>query len=207
MFPLRPHHSFILLAALALAACGGAAPRLIGAYPQAGGNSPPPITVYPPAPANLYIAYNASVELEVQDARYAVYRIRNEAENLGGYLLTSRTWMQGGDEYAEATVAVPVSSFETMRARLRWIGDVRSESVSGELRDVGPGVYGGAESYSNITVSLRPASANGWKKIGGFFTGAFRVALAATPPLLMLIGFLTVARAAIGWIRRRRKVQ
>jgi hypothetical protein len=203
----------LILLTLALAACGGAAtPQLIGSYPQGGegqGGDPysPPIGGYYPPPQNLFIAYNASLELEVEHPSYTVYSVRSVAEQYHGYLLNSRTWRKGGDEYAEATVAVPVSNFEAVRSRIKSLGEVKSESVSGELRDSEPGLYGGAENFSHITVTLSPASANWGRRIGAFFTGVMWFLFAITPPILMLIGLITVIRTVMGWVQKRRTPQ
>ena len=205
--------SLLIVVTLTLAACGGAStPQLIGSYPQGsegqGGDSyVPPIADYSPPPQNLFIAYNASLELEVAHPSYSVYSVRSVAEQYHGYLLNSRTWYKGGDEYAEATVAVPVSNFEAVRSRIKTLGDVKSESVSGELRNSDPGLYGGAENFSHITVTLRPASANRPRKIGAFFTGVFWFVVAITPPILMLIGLITVIRTVAGWVQKRRTPQ
>jgi hypothetical protein len=194
-----------------LAACGGAAtPQLIGSYPEGGTTyNPPPVTDWSPPPQNLYIAYNASLELEVDHPSYAVYSVRSVAEQFGGYLLTSRTWTEGGDEYAEATVAVPVGNFETVKARIESLGDVKSESISGEIRDAGPAYLGGAESFSSITVSLKPVSWNWLKKTGTFFgwvfSGLFWLLVWLTPPFLMLVGLVTCIRTVAGWVRARNK--
>ncbi len=201
--------SLVLIAAFALAACTSpATPQLIGSYPQGGqgeAHELPPISDYSPVPPRLVIVYNASMELEVEQPTYAVYDVRSIAEQNGGYLLNSRTWRKGWDEYAEATIAVPVSSFEAARSRLRSLGEVRSESVSGEIRDIDPGWYDRSSGFSNITVSLYPASANWLRRIGSFFAGVFWIAAAVTQPVLMLIGLFTVIRAVVGWIRKRRR--
>ena len=203
----------LLLGAWALVACGGAAtPQLIGSYPEGDpAHNPPPVTDWSPPPQNLYIAYNAALELEVDRPSYVVYSIRSVAEQSGGYLLASRTWQADGNEYAEATVAVPVGNFESVKAQLRSLGTVKSESVSGEIRNSGPTYLGGAASFSNITVSLKPAAANWGRKIGAFFGGLFTVIfwilLIGTPPVLMVIGLVTSVRTVVGWLQARNKPQ
>jgi len=203
----------LLLGAWVLAACGGAAtPQLIGSYPDGDSTyNPPPVNDWSPPPQNLYIAYNAALELEVDHPSYAVYSVRSFAEQYGGYLLTARTWTEGGDDYAEATVAVPVSNFESVTASIKSLGQVKSESISGEIRDSSPTYLGGASSFSNITVSLKPNSANWLKKIGAFFggvfSGLFRVLVWFTPPFLMIVGLITCIRTVAGWVSARNKPQ
>ena len=199
--------------ACAVAACAGpSTPQLIGTYPQGGGPSnPQPDYGGSVPPQNLYIAYNAALELEVDRPAATVYSVQSIAERSGGYLLTSRTWTERGDEYAEASIAVPVYAFESVRSQLRSLGEVRSESVSGELRDGSPGYLGGAASFSNITVTLRPDSANWWRKIGSFFSGALTVIFwtlaVVTPPFLMIVGLITTFRTVAGWIAARTKAR
>jgi len=193
-----------------LVACGGAVtPQLIGSYPDSGS---PPLTDWSPTngsppPQNLYIAYNAALDMEVDHPNYAVYSVRAIAEHSGGYLLNSRTWSEGGDEYAEATVAVPVGNFESVKAQIRSLGTVRAESVSGEIRNGSPTYLDGAASFSNITVSLKPNAANWLMKIGGFvggvIVGLFWLFVWIMPPFLMLVGLITSIRTVVGWLRKR----
>lgn len=200
---LRRLSSFTLIVmACVLVACGGAAPQLIGSYPSTdSGNTyqpPPPDYV----PSHLEITYNASLEIEVRDTYSAIYTAKNIASRYNGYLLSSRTWGRDSDVYGEVVIAVPSYNFDSARGDLRWMGTVLSEEMTGELDYVGPGWEGGG-AYSNITVSLKPESANLGRKVWGGVQWVGRVVALLVPPILMIIGFITVIRWVAGRFRRR----
>jgi len=202
--------ALLLALGLSLAACGSAEPQLIGSYPQTGQTyTQPPINSDGPAPQHLQIDYNAALELEVENPPSAIYSVKSIAEHYGGYLISSETWQQNGDDYATVTVAVPVGTFEAARARLKSLGIVRSESMSGELRDQGPTYLNEFQTYSNITISLTPTSANWGRKFGSFFSTAFTVIfwllVVVIPPFLMIVGFFTCLRAFGEWVSARSK--
>jgi hypothetical protein len=193
-----------------LAACGGAAPQLIGTYPQTGQTyNPPPINNDSPAPQHLQISYNAALELEVDHPEWAIASVRAVAENYSGYLINSETWRENGDDYATGTIAVPVSNFEAARARIKNLGQVKSESVSGQLQDSGPTYLNGAQTYSNITVTLTPSSANWGRRFGTFVGGlavvVFWILVIVTPIGLMLVGLATCVNWLATWIDKRGK--
>jgi hypothetical protein len=196
MFRKRCVLPFMLV--FALAACGGSAtPQLIGSYPQGG---EPPIAYYEPVPAQpLTINYHASLEMDVEDTQRALHNIQWIASQHSGYLLNSATWHEANRLYGEATIAVPVSRFEAAISALRGLGSVRAERISGEVQSAYVS-EAGWEGYSEITVSLRPASADWGRQIGGFLTGSlqfvFRAALILVPITLMMIGLVTVVRWA-----------
>jgi Domain of unknown function (DUF4349) len=204
--------ALLLALGLTMAACGSAAPQLIGSYPQTGQTyAQPPINSDGPVPQHLQIDYNAALELEVENPPSAIYSVKSIAEQYGGYLISSETWNQNGDDYATVTVAVPVGTFEAARTRLKSLGNVRSESTSGELRDQGPAYLNEFQTYSNITISLTPTSANWGRRFGNFVGGLatvlFWVFLIVTPIALMLIGFVTCMQALANWIDARGKRQ
>jgi hypothetical protein len=200
-----------LLGALTLVACGAATPQFIGSSPQTGQtyNSPPLINNDGPAQPHLQIDYNAALEIEVANPNWAIASVRAVAENYGGYLITSESWRDNGNDYASVTIAVPVSNFEAARARLKSLGEVRSESVSGQIHDQGPTYLNELQTYSNITVTLTPQSANWGKRLGSFLGGLatvlFWIVVIVTPIALMLVGLATCVNALANWIDRRGK--
>ena len=190
MFPKRLLISISGLLAVALAACTpGATPQLIGAYPRDGQGQPP---AGGPLAPTLAITYHAALEIEVEYIHYAVADLQALAREQGGYLLNSITWSKDGDEYAEVTLAVPDSRFEVTRSRIRNMGEVTSESVSGEITSSDG--YDGQPTFSNITVTLRPASARWSRRLLALAGSAGRMLLVLCPPSLMLIGLWTVIR-------------
>ncbi len=146
------------LLVLTLAACAGqATPQRIGSYPRGGAPAPAvPETIphYPPAPPNLLVIYNATLELEVSEVDAAARRATQLAYDYGGYLVSSQAWFQGEQKHATLTVAVPATRFEPARRALLDLGLLLRETVSGEL------TYGGGAgwaTFSHLTLQLRPA--------------------------------------------------
>ncbi len=199
---LRRLSSFaLLLLACALAACGGAAPQLIGSYPSTDSSNDyqPPPSDY--VPSHLEITYNATLEIEVRDTYSAIFTAKNVAARYNGYLLGSRTWGRDSDVYGEVVIAVPSYNFDSAKQELHWLGTVLSEELTGELDYVAPSWEGGG-SYSNITVSLKPESANWGRKVWGGVKWVLLVLAYAIPPTLMIIGLITVVRWVVGRFRR-----
>lgn len=208
--------SLVILAHLALglavcsAACGSATPQFIGSYPQTGQTySPPPINNDGPVPQHFQIDYNAALEIEVENPNWAIASVRAVAENYNGYLITSEAWRENNNDYASVTVAVPVSNFEAARARIKSLGEVRSESVSGQIQNQGPTYLNELPNYSNITVTLTPSAANWGRRfvnfLGGLATVVFWILVIVTPIALMLIGLATSVNWLTTWLDRRGK--
>jgi hypothetical protein len=75
--------------------------------------------------------------LLVSDTDQAIERITQMAADLGGYIISSRTWFQqnqGIDQkYGSMTLGVPVDEFEKALVRLRQIAvQVKDEQASGQ---------------------------------------------------------------------------
>jgi hypothetical protein len=214
MFRSLSLHSFILLLALALTACGGnATPQLIGSYPRTSDSGAS--TTSAGAPTNTLVVYNAYLELEVANTDSAADRAEQVAYDYGGYLVSSQSWYQDDQKYATLTLAVPAARFNSAREALLRLGTLKSESVSGDLVSTGDG-SNGWNTYSHITVQLRPAPpaislpsiAPGWNP-AETFRNAFSVfasiftflvdvviwtAVVAGPFVLMGLGLRTLAR-------------
>lgn len=154
----RSSHILIALA-FVLAACGGSAtPQLIGSYPQ-GTDAGAPAESWSSPAANVLVVYNAHLELEVSDTDWAADRAKQYAYDHGGYLVSSQSWYRDGRRHYTLTLAVPVARFESLRGDLLSLGTLLNESVSGDLEPVGEG-ESGWNTYSHITVQLRPAAAS-----------------------------------------------
>ena len=156
--------------AFGLAACSGAGPQLIGTYPKEIGSS----TRASP-PANLLIAYNAYMELEVSNLDRAAEQATQVTYDHGGYLVSSDTWSSEGRKCATLTLAVPVLQFDPVHAALLDLGQLRREDISGQPVHVSPGGEGW-NTFSNITVQLRTAASGfhisppslGWSPVRTF---------------------------------------
>lgn len=185
---------------LTLAACSpGGVPQLIGSAPRGNEGGLPPINTASPAPAGLVIVYNASIELAVRNVASAREWVKGLASEMNGYVLAERACQSGFEQLAEVTLAVPAHRVEHTLSRLRYFGNVRTESKSGQLLTTD--AYGAGSGYSTVTVTLRP---DWWAGTADFFGGFLWLLAALIPPLLMLIGLITVLRAVGGWLQKRR---
>jgi hypothetical protein len=203
----------ILIIACVLTACGGGAtPQLIGAYPR--GSETGAYTSSEGAPMNTLVVYNAYLELEVYDVGSAAERAKQLAYDYGGYLASSQSWYQGDEQYATLTLAVPVAHYDDLRDSLLRLGTLKSESTSGELINTYDG-SNGWNTFSNITVQLRPASipgrtveaASSWiagvvSFIAHVATVLFWIAVVVAPPFFMVVGIISALRWLINRFRR-----
>jgi hypothetical protein len=86
---------------------------------------------------NRLIIKDGNMILLVSDTDQAIERITQMASDLGGYIISSRTWFQqnqGIDQkYGTMTLGVPVDEFEKALVRLRQIAvKVKDEQASGQ---------------------------------------------------------------------------
>jgi hypothetical protein len=73
------------------------------------------------------------MNLMVADTDMALDRATGVAVELGGYLLSSKSWVQDGFKYASLTVGVPVDQFETTQRRMRALAvQVLNDTASGQ---------------------------------------------------------------------------
>ena len=204
MFTLRSL-SFITCVSFFLAACSTpGAPTMIGSYPQ-GSDAPSSSEYNSNIPNNTLVVYNAYMELEVSDTEYAARQAKQIAAQYGGYLVSSRSWSSGGNRYTTLTLAVPVARFDYVYQALLRLGTLVSDDVSGDRVNVdyGSNPY---NTFSNITVQLRPPAWNVGQAVGSWFAFVWsivwtviKVILIVSPFALMLIGVATVVR----WARAR----
>lgn len=155
---MRPLSAGILAVLLFLAACHSqtastpfAAPpgaregrpvrEALGALPEAreqaplsevGKAAPTPIPMVL-NPAARMVIQNAEMRLEVAQVDEALTRIEALAVDAGGYILSARTWFEGGEKTASLTFAVPAERFAETLGRLRRIGlRVLEETTAGQ---------------------------------------------------------------------------
>lgn len=87
--------------------------------------------------AGRMIIKNADMRLMVEDTDVALDRTTQLVGDLGGYIVSSRTWSQAYYEYnlkyATLTIGLPVGQFERALTRLRALSvEVVDETASGE---------------------------------------------------------------------------
>ena len=73
-------------------------------------------------PSARMIIKDGLMELLVQDTDVALERVTQLAADQGGYLISSRIWMEDGYKNAELRMGVPSMTFEDTMNRLRRIG-------------------------------------------------------------------------------------
>ena len=79
------------------------------------------------------IIKNGEMNLLVADTDQAINLVTGVAVETGGYIVSSKTWMQNGFKYAALTMGVPVDQFEVAQRRLRALAvQVLNESASGQ---------------------------------------------------------------------------
>ena len=138
---------FLVLLVLSMAACTGSAPKQIALSPKEN-----PIAQYP---SQITILYRAYMELKVSDVDRAAENATRLTYDYGGYLAGSQSWYTDGHKVTTVELAVPTANFEGLRITLRGLGDLVSESISGETTSGG---Y--PQSFSTITVQFRPGGIN-----------------------------------------------
>ena len=85
-----------------------------------------------PYRAQRMIIKNAEMRLLVEDTTVGIDRVTQISIDFFGYLVSSRTWYQGGFQYATLTLGVPSNEYENAIRRLRGIAvRVLDEQASG----------------------------------------------------------------------------
>jgi hypothetical protein len=179
---------------------------MIGSYPQ-DSDAPSSSEYNSNIPGNTLVVYNAYMELEVSDTEYAARQAKQIAASQGGYLVSSRSWYSNGERWTTLTLAVPVARFDTVYQSLLRLGTLVSDDVSGDrvYVDYGSNPY---NTYSNITLQLRPPAWNVGQTLNSWFAFVWsivwtviKIILIVSPFALMLIGLATVVR----WVGSRVK--
>jgi len=79
------------------------------------------------------IIWNADISLTVEDVQASIEAAQALARRLGGYTISSDSWLQDGQLYARLTIRVPAERFEEAMAQLRDMAlEVTRESANSE---------------------------------------------------------------------------
>ncbi len=86
-----------------------------------------------PYQQNRMIIKNGEMALLVADTDRAIDQATGVAIDTGGYIVSSRTWVQDGHKFAEMTMGVPSNQFEVAQRRLRGLAlEVQNDTASGQ---------------------------------------------------------------------------
>ncbi len=189
-------YPLFLLACLALltvpfllAGCSAqATPKAIAVYPQQTRSAPPAAS----KPLPPVVVYHAYLELEVPTVDQAAGQAARLATQYGGYLANLQSWPVDGQTITSLDLAVPTTSFDALRQKLRSLGTVLNESITGEPVRPQPGtsqIYPPAPSYSTITVQLRPGEVS-WPEVPETGWNPGRTFQRAAAVFVTIFGFL-----------------
>lgn len=78
------------------------------------------------------IIRNAYLQVKAQDVVSALNTATRLSEQVGGYVVSSRTWRNGDLPYATLSFAVPVERFEEALTQTRTLGEVQDENVTSQ---------------------------------------------------------------------------
>jgi hypothetical protein len=86
-----------------------------------------------PYQQNRMIIKNGEMSLLVADTDRALDQAIGVAVDSGGYIISSKTWLQDGHKYAALTMGVPSDQFEVAQRRLRGLAlEVQNDIASGQ---------------------------------------------------------------------------
>ena len=86
-----------------------------------------------PYQQNRMIIKNGEMTLLVADTDRAIDQATGVAVDSGGYIVSSKTWLQDGFKYAALTMGIPSDQFEVAQRRLRGLAlEVQNDTASGQ---------------------------------------------------------------------------
>lgn len=86
-----------------------------------------------PYQQNRMIIKNGEMTLLVADTDRAIDQATGVAVDSGGYIVSSKTWLQDGSKYASLTMGIPSDQFEVAQRRLRGLAlEVQNDTASGQ---------------------------------------------------------------------------
>jgi hypothetical protein len=86
-----------------------------------------------PYQQNRMIIKNGEMTLLVADTDRAIDQATGVAVDSGGYIVSSKTWLQDGYKYASLTMGIPSDQFEVAQRRLRGLAlEVQNDTASGQ---------------------------------------------------------------------------
>jgi len=147
--------AFILLFALAVAACAPRAALRTAEVPSGQEQPLPPsregVTSFDVTSAKAseerMIVRTAQLSLVVKDAEASLVQIKSMVKELDGYVVDTRMWRQEDQLRGTVTVRVPSESLDDALAQFKALA-VKVESESGSSQDV-------TEQYSDLGAQLR----------------------------------------------------
>lgn len=210
--------SVLLLTLVLLTGCSAqAAQRPIATYPAA----ERPIAVVtrrPPAaqyPLPERIVYHAYLEMQAADVDVAVAQAADLAGQYGGYLAGLNAWQAGSGRLTTIDLAVPTASFDALRLRLRRLGAVQKESLTGQPEGAPP-VLPLDPAYSTITIQFQSVAdaspiqvSGGWnpsrtfERAWGVFVSVFGFLADILIWVVVVLGPFALLAGLIYWIVRR----
>ena len=99
---------------------------------EAAGNAGSGVSSGTPA-VDRMIIWNAQISLTVKDAQEAMDRVQAMARQLGGYTVSSESWLSDDQLNTRLTIRVPAAKFEEAMAQLRGLGiKVNHESATSD---------------------------------------------------------------------------
>ncbi len=115
--------------ALAQATAAPAQPTSAPAADQSSANLPNSV----PNSQIRMIIKNGEMTLLVADTDRALDQATGIAVDSGGYIVSSKTWLQDGHKYASLTMGIPSDQFEAAQRRLRGLAlEVQNDTASGQ---------------------------------------------------------------------------
>lgn len=86
-----------------------------------------------PYQQNRMIIKNGEMALLVSNTDRAIDQATSVAVDSGGYIVSSKTWLQDGYKYAALTMGIPSDQFEVAQRRLRGLAlEVQNDVASGQ---------------------------------------------------------------------------
>jgi hypothetical protein len=137
---------FVLIAFLLTGCTAAAGPIKVASFPLL-----TPIAKYPPD----LLVYRTYIEVLVRDVDRAAETAAYRASVNNGYLVSSDSWYSDGCKVISLELAVPTYNFENLRRDVLGLGQVLTESLSGQPANPPP--YDRPVEYSQLTLLLRPA--------------------------------------------------
>ena len=92
-----------------------------------------PAAAFADAEVERMIIWNADISMTVEDAQETMDAIQAAARGLGGYTVSSESWLSNDQLHARLTIRVPAERFEETMARLRDMAvEVNRESANSD---------------------------------------------------------------------------
>jgi hypothetical protein len=202
--------SFLAVISITLGACSASgSPQRIASYPK-GQTGFPVSFVYDET------IYNAYIVLNVTDTHWATDQAYGLAYRYGGYLVSSQSWEQEGDQYSILVMAVPPSQFAALYDDLASLGSVVEKRISSDYSSPAQANHA---VYTQVVVKIRsrahpfiPVLPLGWNP-GYTLHQAFEVFLYIFGFLMDILIWLVVVAGpfvliawGVRWVLQRKNI-